>query len=393
MPILIEHYKNEGKKPNIVVLAQKLYQSLTPTEPSAPPPPQQFLYLKQQENHYEPSYPYDAEAMRLALLNLELQDRSLQRSLIDPPPKFADGLSSIGDNDRVRISARMEKVKLYFPAAFGGRKFTGKKNSEVGIIELLNDANNAQTVMHLTEMEFIQFLAKSMAGEAHTTMINYLDLYRRKQMSITDIYLSLTDLYFTEMRPAAALEKLQSLNDFNHSYSSLSEAHNGILYLANLASLASRSADRQEALCADYYQLALLRIMPKEYHALSSAAFEQCRNLKRADLSPHEMLSCFNKLRHPIEGAPRRTANKIDRNTDRNQTLGRKGVKMIKTLLKIDAVSSPKKIRIPSLPSLRKSVVPLSKKYAPLEELRKRILTKMNLKKRRITRPMIHYAN
>ena len=74
-----------------------------------------------------------------------------------------------------------------------------------------------------------------------------------KQMSITDIYLSRTDLYFTEMRPAAALDKLQSLNDYNHSYSSLSEAHNGILCLANLASLASRSADRQEALCADYY--------------------------------------------------------------------------------------------------------------------------------------------
>ena len=303
MPILIEHYKNEGKKPNIVELAQKLYQSLTPTEPSAPPPPQRFLHLKQQENHYEQAYPYDAEAMRLALLNLEIQDRSLQRRLIDPPPKFADGPSSIGDNDRVR----MEKVKLYFPAAFGGRKFTGKKNSEVGIIELLNDANNAQTVMHLTEMQFIQFLAKSMAGEAHTTMINYLDLYRRKQMSITDIYLSLTDLYFTELRPATALEKLQSLNDYNHNYSSLSEAHNGILYLANLASLASRSADRQQALCADHYQQALLRIMPKEYRALSSAAFEQRGNLKRADLSPHEMLSCLNKLRHPIDDALRRT--------------------------------------------------------------------------------------
>ena len=267
--------------------------------------------------------------MRLALLNLELQDRSLQRRLIDPPPKFADGPSSIGDSDRVR----MEKVKLYFPAAFGGRKFTGKKNREVGIIELLNDANNAQTVLHITEMEFIQFLAKSMAGEAHTTMINYLDLCRRKQMSITDIYLSLTDLYYTEMRPAVALEKLQSLNDYNHSYSSLSEAHNGILYLANLASLASRSADRQEALCADYYQQALLRIMPKEYRALSSAAFEQCGNLKRADLSPHEMLSCLNKLRHPIDDALRRTANKIDRNKDRNQALGRKGVKIIKNAI------------------------------------------------------------
>ena len=197
--------------------------------------------------------------------------------------------------------------------------------------------------MHLTEMEFIQFLAKSMAGEAHTTMINYLDLYRRKQMSITDIYLSLTDLYFTEMRPATALEKLQGLNDYNHTYSSLSEAHNGILYLANLASLASRSADRQQALCADYYQQALLCIMPKEYRALSSAAFEQCENLKRADLSPHEMLSCLNKLRHPIDDALRKTSSRIDRNKDQNQTLGRKGVKMVKNATDEKRGARPKK--------------------------------------------------
>ena len=55
-----------------------------------------------------------------AQLNLELQDRTLQRGLIEPPKEFAIGQTSIGDHDRVR----MEKVKLYFPSAFGGRKFS-----------------------------------------------------------------------------------------------------------------------------------------------------------------------------------------------------------------------------------------------------------------------------
>lgn len=143
--------------------------------------------------------------------------------------------------------------------------------------------------MLLTKTEFVQFLCRAMAGEAHATMINYLDLFRRKQMTVADIYLSLTDLYITELRPVAAMEKIQGLSEHNHNYFSLSEAHNGILHLANLASLASRSEERQSVLCADYYQQALLWIMPREYRAMEIAAFEQRRNLKGADLTPHEM--------------------------------------------------------------------------------------------------------
>ena len=55
------------------------------------------------------------------------------------------------------------------------------------------------------------------------------------------------------------------LSENSHPYSSLSEDHNGILYLANLPSLASRAEQRQEALCSDNYQQALIKIIPKEY--------------------------------------------------------------------------------------------------------------------------------
>ena len=90
--------------------------------------------------------------------------------------------------------------------------------------------------------------------------------------------------------------------------------------------------------------------MPKEYRVLSSAAFEQCGNLKRADLSPHEMLSCLNKLRHPIDDALSRTASKIDRNKDRSQTLGRKGVKMVKSATEEKRSVRPKKDSDPISP-------------------------------------------
>ena len=45
------------------------------------------------------------------------------------------------------------------------------------------------------------------------------------------------------------------------------------------------------------------------------------------------MLSCLNKLWQPIDDALKRKANKADRNKDRNQVLGRKGRKMIKTAI------------------------------------------------------------
>ena len=205
-------------------------------------------------------------------------------------------------------------------------------------------------------------------------------------MSITDIYLSLTDLYFTEMRPATvtALEKLQGLNDDSHTYSSLSEAHNGILYLANLASLASRSADRQQA---------LLRIMPKEYRALSSAAFEQCGNLKRADLSPHEMLSCLNKLRHPIDDALRKTASRIDRNKERNQTLGEKGVKMVKNTTDEKRGARSKKDSDPISPKSKDKRSASVKEVCASRGTPKRTQIRMNPKRRKTTHHMIRYAS
>ena len=55
------------------------------------------------------------------------------------------------------------------------------------------------------------------------------------------------------------------------------------------------------------------------------------------------MLSCLNKLRHPIDDALRKTANKADKNKDRNQASGRKSVKIVKNNTDDKRSTRPKK--------------------------------------------------
>ena len=257
----------------------------------------------------------DRTEIRRTLLDIELNDRTIQRRLVEPPEHFRTGISSISDSDKVRL----EKVKMYFHFSFTGKKFSGRKkgNEELDILQLLLEFNNAQEAVNLTEFEFVSFLTKAMTGDAHSTMLNYLELHKRGKMTVGDIYLSLTDIYFQDLRPASAAQKLQDMNENNHEYSSLSEAHNEIQHLANLASLAARSKGRQEVLAADHYQHTLLRIIPRDYKAVAAQMIETCGNYKATDLEPHEILSCLNKMRHPIDDAMRKAQVNRSKNKDK----------------------------------------------------------------------------
>ena len=146
----------------------------------------------------------DRQHIRDTPLDIELNDRTVQRRMINPPCHFHEGHSSISDNDQVRL----DKVKIYFSAAFSNKKFSGKRtrgNEDLSILQLLQDFNHAQSTIAVTEREFITFLTKAMTGEAHKTMLNYQDLHRNGAMSIEDIYLSLTDIYFSDLRPNTAM--------------------------------------------------------------------------------------------------------------------------------------------------------------------------------------------
>ena len=247
--------------------------------------------------------------IRNTLLDIELNDRTVQRRMIECPQYFRPGRSSITDKDQVRL----DKVKIYFSAAFGSRKFSGKRgrnNDDISILQLLQDFNHAQSNIPVTENEFITFLTKAMIGDAHKTMLNYADLHRSGQMSIEDIYLSLTDIYFCDMRPNTAMQKLRDMTEHSHPYGSLSEAHNDLLQLCNLASLASRARERQIVLASDWYQQTLLRIIPREYKPMATSLVESCGNYKGKDLEPHEILNSLNKIRHPIDDLLRRAQSK-----------------------------------------------------------------------------------
>ena len=306
---------------NIAAKIEKMQKtSIRSNEQWESPQANRMQYLA---NNPCPNTEEDRQHIRNTLLDIELNDRTIQRRMIECPKYFREGRSSISDRDQVRL----DKVKIYFSAAFGNRKFSGKKGrcyDDVSILQLLQDFNHAQSNIPVTENEFVTFLTKAMIGDAHKTMLNYSDLHRSGQMSIEDIYLSLTDIYFCDMRPNTAMQKLRDMTEHNHPYGSLSEAHNDLLQLCNLASLAARARERQIVLASDWYQQTLLRIIPREYKPMATSLVESCGNYKGKDLEPHEILNSLNKIRHPIDDLLRRSQNK-----NSNYKIKRAGVNIV----------------------------------------------------------------
>ena len=97
------------------------------------------------------------------------------------------------------------------------------------------------------------------------------------------------------------IAQLRELNETNHGFTSLSEAHNFVKQAAELASLAARSPVRQASLVTDWYQQMKLKIMPKEYRPTATSLVEQFSNYRGRDLNPHEILACLNRVRYPID--------------------------------------------------------------------------------------------
>ena len=301
LSLISEINKTPGNTIDLKAIANKMDKmSTAETQGESERNPHAYKRTQFIGNNPCPSGREDRQHIRNTLLDIELNDRTIQRRMIESPTYFSPGISSISDKDQVRL----DKVKIYFSAAFGNRKFSGRKGrgmDDVSILQLLQDFNHAQSNIPVTENEFVTFLTKAMMGEAHKTMLNYADLHRSGQMTIEDIYLSLTDIYFSEMRPNSAMQKLRDMTEHNHPYGSLSEAHNDLLQLCNLASLAARARERQIVLASDWYQQTLLRIIPREYKPMATSLVESCGNYKGKDLEPHEILNSLNKVRHPID--------------------------------------------------------------------------------------------
>ena len=104
-------------------------------------------------------------------------------------------------------------------------------------------------------------------------------------MSIREIYLSLCDLYFWDLRPAAALEKLHSLSENSHLFKNIAEAAITLTRWAKLASLASPNYGSQRILMHIYFRDALMKIMPRDLKVHVVTRIEEIAGMKGDDLN------------------------------------------------------------------------------------------------------------
>ena len=371
LPLIDKFTKGKGSDWDVVKFAASLRASYEGRPGQArgdqfsDPPPriQQFqLPLWQQHNeHGINNLISHAQLVQVKdyIWTSELEDRGNQRQLIAPPTRFAEGTSSLRHDDNMRFNL----IKAHFSPAFSGKKFTGKRTPEGGIIELLRDFNNAQEALTVTRQEFLQYLTMAMSGDAHRLMASLFDFYMRGIKTIDNIYHELTDLYFSDLTPADAHTKLMDYTEWNHGFKSLSEAHNELLHLANLSSLSSRTYERQLALTAENYRMALLKIIPKDYKPLAISTIEACSNQRNVDLAPQEMLSCLSKIRNPVDELLRKTAKK-DRGDKKDKKDKGHKVKQVKSVPQktdseslvmphVTSPSQPKKAKAVPMPKVQ----------------------------------------
>ena len=256
---------------------------------------------------------------------------------VESPEYFLPGESSIPDGEN---SMRMFKVAKIFQCAFGTKKFTGKRTKygeEGSITSLLEAFNRAQYQCPVTETEFVTFLTQAMYGEAQNVMSSYARKHRMGQMSIQEIYTALTDVYFTDLRPASALAKIRELNETNHPYHCLAEAQQDIARLCMLASLSARSKYRQEALAAEYYAQAIMRIIPKDFKAIASTIVQARIGSTNSDLNPEDIVECLESMRPQIDELFRKMQNRISANREakvrRTEVRQNEGISEVEALL------------------------------------------------------------
>ena len=236
--------------------------------------------------------------------------RLQHNSCVEPPDYFLPGESSIPDGEN---SMRMFKVAKIFQCAFGTKKFVGKRGKygeEGSITSLLEAFNRAQFQCPVTETEFVTFLCQAMYGEPQSIMTDYARKHKRGTMSIQNIYAALTELYFMDLRPNSAIQRLRELTDTNHPYYSLAEAQTDVGRLCTLASYSARSPHRQEALMAEHFAQTIMRLVPKEYKPIATTMVQTMATSMNRDLNPEDIVSCLESIRPQVDEIFRKIQNK-----------------------------------------------------------------------------------
>ena len=161
-------------------------------------------------------------------------------------------------------------------------------------------------------------------------------------MSIREIYLSLCDLYFWDLRPAAALEKLQSLNENSHLFKNIAEAANTLTRWAKLASLASPNYGSQRILMYTYFREALMKIMPRDLKVHVITRIDEIAGMKGDDLDPIELVKALSRYRNFIDTAFEKGVTNKNKRNHQNQ------IKLLSSAPSVDTVAPAPLLALPA---------------------------------------------
>ena len=203
-----------------------------------------------------------AREVRAQLASLTTPDTTSQRSLVEPPLDFA----------RVpepRSRDRMEDLKLNFSCLNVAKKFSGSKDfakkGEMDVISLLESLTRGQSVMRLTEKEFLNVFIQSCISTPQEQLIDLIKLNEEGEMSIASIYLRFTDSFFFDLRPEQASAKLNAFTQHKHPFTSLSDAEAVIKKWSKLASLGTKSSLKRDLMSTWHFRETYLRIIPDKF--------------------------------------------------------------------------------------------------------------------------------
>ena len=239
-----------------------------------------------------------AREVRAQLASLTTPDTTSQRLLVEPPLDFA----------RVpepRSRDRMEDLKLNFSCLNVAKKFSGSKDfakkGEMDVISLLESLTRGQSVMRLTEKEFLNVFIQSCISTPQEQLIDLIKLNEEGEMSIASIYLRFTDSFFFDLRPEQASAKLNALTQHKHPFTSLSDAEAVIKKWSKLASLGTKSSLKRDLMSTWHFRETYLRIIPDKFTSVILQQLESLESLQGRDATSQELVSITRGYRFEID--------------------------------------------------------------------------------------------
>ncbi len=224
-------------------------------------------------------------------------DTSEQRVLVDPPTDY-------GEHPTLGVPARMELRKTLFTCLNAKAKFTGDKGGpakgELDVVSLLESLARGQAQMGLSESEFLNVFISSCAGTPQSLLVDFIKQVEAELMTIPQIFLRFTDMFFHDLRPDQAFNKLKGLKH-RHQFTSLADADNSIRKLARLASLGEKTAERRKLFLQKYYKETLLSIIPDKYISVVQQQIDTKETLSGKELLASDLLGICRAFRVDID--------------------------------------------------------------------------------------------